>query len=130
MPRTFGSSARCCAHPASTTIAAATAAKMFLLERILDIGSDVRPAVNDIRPVDHEDQMLLVGDVGHRAARLIYQRLERPVLLVGERLLIILKDLLLLLLVFLGSLHLLQRAPARVAGKLQAAVVGGFGFRT
>src|SRR5581483_1891640 len=116
MPRTFGSSAAG-SRPQPASAAAQITSAATLLKRILDIRSDVRAPVDDVRPVDDEDQVLLLRDLGDRVARLIDQRLERLVLLIADDLLIALEDLLLLLRVVLGTGHVADRVLALRCGE-------------
>ena len=95
---------------AETAAAKATKARRLFREFILDIRSDVRPPVDDIGAVDDEQQLLLAGYVGGRALRLVDERLEQLVLFVGDRLIELLVDLLLI-----GSRSSPARASARRA---------------
>src|SRR5579885_1592825 len=123
MPRTFGSSAAG-SRPQPARDAAHSTSAATLLKRILDIRSDVRAPVDDVRAVDDEDQVLLLRHLGDRAARLVDQRLERLVLLIADDLLIALEDLLLLLGVVLGAGHVANRVLTLRRGEFHEVVVG------
>src|SRR5579871_5186275 len=108
MPRTLGSFA-CGSRPQAASASAAMTKAAALLERILDILRDVHAPVNDIRTIDDQDQRLLLRDLRDCAACLIDQRFERLVLLVAHHFLVPLKNLLLLLRIVLGALHVFDR---------------------
>ena len=69
--------------------------RLLLGERILDIRRDVRSSVNHVGAIDHEQQLLARRNIGGRTLRLIHQRFEELILFVGDRLVELLVDLLL-----------------------------------
>jgi hypothetical protein len=60
----------------------------------MDIGRDVRSPIDYVGAIDDEYQVLLTRDLCGRGARLIDQRLEQLILLVGDGLVELLIDLL------------------------------------
>ena len=73
--------------PASASARPSARLEPDLLERARDIARDVRAAVDHVALVDDQDQPVLVGDVRDDGARLVDQRIDQLMLLVGDGLL-------------------------------------------